>query len=433
MLRIGDFARVGQVSVKTLHHYSDIGLLQPASVDPWTGYRYYTLDQLPRLHRILALKDLGFALDEIASLLDQPQASDAIRPLLNRKQLELRRRVQEEQERLARVEARLRLIGQEGCMEQYDVVVKPLAAQAVVSLRDAAVPVAQIAEQAQRLRGEMDALLILAKLRPTGPWVLVLHDEGRIERVIDLELAAPVPAGSVLTAGGAGRAVIAELPAVEQAAATVHQGAVQSIDQAYDALWQWVIVNGYRKVGSYRAVTLREDIDNTVTEIQVPVTHDLRLDRLSQLLPEIPYDTLLTASERLRQALQNALDVARDFGQRELRPEHLLLGLIRAPESMAAHVIQRAGSSPAALHSAVEGLSGFGSEPVGEPQIGDQARSILLAAVDERKRLGHDYFGTEHILLALLQDTQGLAVQALAQSGVSAAQVQKEVRKLLHT
>ena len=61
MIRIGDFARIGQVSIVTLRHYDEIDLLKPIAVDSVTSYRYYSVSQLPRLNRILALKDLGFS------------------------------------------------------------------------------------------------------------------------------------------------------------------------------------------------------------------------------------------------------------------------------------------------------------------------------------------------------------------------------------
>ena len=62
MLKIGEFARMGQVSIATLRHYDQCGLLKPNELDPDTGYRYYSLDQLARLNRILAFKELGFPL-----------------------------------------------------------------------------------------------------------------------------------------------------------------------------------------------------------------------------------------------------------------------------------------------------------------------------------------------------------------------------------
>ncbi len=71
MIRIGDFARFSRVSVKTLRHYDEIGLLKPGKVDEWTGYRYYALDQLSQLNRILALKDFGLSLEQIGQLLKE--------------------------------------------------------------------------------------------------------------------------------------------------------------------------------------------------------------------------------------------------------------------------------------------------------------------------------------------------------------------------
>jgi DNA-binding transcriptional MerR regulator len=71
VLKIGEFARVNQVSIATLRYYDHCGLLKPLALDPETGYRYYSLDQLPRLNRILALKELGFPLEQIAQLLEE--------------------------------------------------------------------------------------------------------------------------------------------------------------------------------------------------------------------------------------------------------------------------------------------------------------------------------------------------------------------------
>ncbi len=69
MIRIGDFSKLSRVSVKALRYYDEVDLLKPIEVDPVTGYRYYELAQLQRLNRILALKDMGFSLQEIGQLL----------------------------------------------------------------------------------------------------------------------------------------------------------------------------------------------------------------------------------------------------------------------------------------------------------------------------------------------------------------------------
>jgi DNA-binding transcriptional MerR regulator len=68
MFSIGEFARLGTVSVRTLRHYDEIGLLHPAKVDSNTGYRSYAADQLGQLNRIMALKDLGFSLEQTRKL-----------------------------------------------------------------------------------------------------------------------------------------------------------------------------------------------------------------------------------------------------------------------------------------------------------------------------------------------------------------------------
>jgi len=110
MFKIGEFSKLSQVPVKTLRYYDEIGLLKPAKVDRFTGYRYYSADQLPRLNRILALKDLGLSLAQIARLLNDDLPPAQIRGMLRLKQAELQQQVQEEQARLARVEWRLRQI-----------------------------------------------------------------------------------------------------------------------------------------------------------------------------------------------------------------------------------------------------------------------------------------------------------------------------------
>ncbi|MBA2679185.1 MAG: MerR family transcriptional regulator [Ktedonobacteraceae bacterium] len=78
MLRISDFARIGQVSMSALRYYDEIGLLSPVHVDEETSYRYYELDQLSRLHRILALKEVGFELAQIIQILDQEISPETI-------------------------------------------------------------------------------------------------------------------------------------------------------------------------------------------------------------------------------------------------------------------------------------------------------------------------------------------------------------------
>ena len=124
MLRIGDFSQLGQVTVVTLRHYDELGLLRPSHIDPFTDYRYYTIDQLPHLNRILELKDLGLSLDQIKSLLGSALSPGQLRGMLRLKRGEIEQQLQTEQARLARVESRLRQIEQEDAPPAIDVVLR---------------------------------------------------------------------------------------------------------------------------------------------------------------------------------------------------------------------------------------------------------------------------------------------------------------------
>src|SRR5215218_1206816 len=134
MLGIGDFARHGRVSVRMLRHYDAIGLLQPAYVDQVTGYRWYEAAQLARLNRIVALKDLGFTLQQVQSILDEEVSVGELRGMLRLRQAELQTQIAADTARLAQVEMRLQVIEQEGAMPADEVQVKRIPAVRVAEL-----------------------------------------------------------------------------------------------------------------------------------------------------------------------------------------------------------------------------------------------------------------------------------------------------------
>lgn len=134
MLKICDFARLAEVSMTTLRYYDEIGLLKPIHVDPETGYRFYTMDQLPHLHRILAFKELGLGLTKIAEILDEGISPEALQGMLWLRQAQLQQHIQAEQEQLVRIEARLRSLEQGSCLPTYEVVLKAVKPITGVSL-----------------------------------------------------------------------------------------------------------------------------------------------------------------------------------------------------------------------------------------------------------------------------------------------------------
>ncbi len=268
MFKIGDFSRLSQVSVKALRYYDEVGLLKPASIDRFTGYRYYSADQLPRLNRILALKDLGLSLAQIDRLLGEELPAAEIRGMLRLKQAEIQQSLEIERTRLERLEARLRQIEQEGNMPAYDVVIKRVESQTVATVRD----VIPAYNQVGRLFGEVFAYLGQRGARPAGPPFAIYYDPEYRDRDADVEAGAPVvglpPAG--------GRVAVRELPAVEQMACVVHRGEYDSIGEAYSALMSWIQANGYRIAGPNREVYVRGaepgvNPADYVTEVQFPV------------------------------------------------------------------------------------------------------------------------------------------------------------------
>ena len=126
MLKIGEFSRLSQVTVKTLHHYDDLGLIKPAHIDPATNYRFYDVKQLPRIHRIMALKEMGLSLEQIGLMLEKDMPTEEIRGMLRFKQAEIQQEMREAQRQLSMVEFRLRMIEAEVNFPELDVVMKRL-------------------------------------------------------------------------------------------------------------------------------------------------------------------------------------------------------------------------------------------------------------------------------------------------------------------
>jgi DNA-binding transcriptional MerR regulator len=134
MLKIGEFSRLSQVTVKTLHYYDELGLLKPVHIDPITNYRFYEVEQLPRIHRIMALKEMGLSLEQIGLMLEKELSTERMRGMLHLKQAEIQQEMREAQRQLSMVEFRLRMIEAEANFPVLDVVIKKLEAGRFLSL-----------------------------------------------------------------------------------------------------------------------------------------------------------------------------------------------------------------------------------------------------------------------------------------------------------
>jgi predicted transcriptional regulator YdeE len=273
MLKIGDFSKVAQVSVKRLRHYSDRGLLPPAWIDRFTGYRYYTLDQLPRLNRILALMDLGLSLEQIQQLLLDDLPAAELQGMIRLKRVELSRHIEEEQARLARLEARLQQITQEGTVPDYEVILKPVAQQTVAGIR------AQLPPHNGRLQPLFNELQQYLKARQvpldvTLPFMGIYYDADNQDD--DLTVEAAVPITQLLRSSS--QVSVHILRGVETMACVIHDGPYEELSNAYSALLSWVDASGYQVDGPNRDLYFLQtqaqetaEPPPTVTEVQFPV------------------------------------------------------------------------------------------------------------------------------------------------------------------
>jgi DNA-binding transcriptional MerR regulator len=266
MFSIGDFARLGGVSVRTLRYYEEVDLLAPAAVDPSTGYRSYTAGQLPRLHRIVALKELGLSLSELRPLLDELDAA-RLEGLLVEKRAELADRVATERARLERVERRLRSIQREGHVPT-DVLLKQIPSLRVAAVRATATSptfddVRPIAEPA--LYALFEAITA-AGVKPNGSlFVFYEHDGERLAPVAAVDIGEqPLPEGTIEV----------RLPAID-AATTVYEGPVDHsiVGPIYGEMVRWGEDHGYVTAGAGRDVLVSppDEHGNAVFELQLPL------------------------------------------------------------------------------------------------------------------------------------------------------------------
>jgi DNA-binding transcriptional MerR regulator len=270
MLSIGHFARHGRVSVRMLRHYDAIGLLQPAYVDQVTGYRSYDAEQLSRLNRIVALKGLGFTLQQVRSILDDEVSVEELRGMLRLREAELQSQIATDSARLAQVEARLRIIEREGAMPADDVEIKRIPGVRVADFTGTAASFEpeSITPVIQPLYDELSLRLDRAGLSPTGPAIACYEDSPDGDGVL-VHATLPVGADPDETFDFA----IVDLPEIEQAATIVHRGAMDNVMPTIQTLARWIDANGYRSVGYNRELYIecRQDTGAWVTELQEPI------------------------------------------------------------------------------------------------------------------------------------------------------------------
>ncbi len=272
MYGIGTVARLAQVSVRTLRHYDDLGLLRPARVDPLTGYRHYTPDQVLRLHRILVLRDLGVPLSEIGRLIDDDVSVEQLRGILHLRQAEARAQLAAQTEQLTRVELRLAQL-EEGPMADYEVIVKRLEPMRVIAVSEDLAGIERIGEACGRMYPVLHAALAHHHVAFDGLSLALYGDTADEDRPLRLTAALRIPSGAVIEGDGL---TSIDLPAVERAATTVVRGAPDRFPDAFQALHEWIERAGDQATSFERELYIDCDgpRDTWVTELQTILEPD---------------------------------------------------------------------------------------------------------------------------------------------------------------
>ncbi|MFI6078712.1 MerR family transcriptional regulator [Actinoplanes sp. NPDC051343] len=279
MFTIGDFAGLGRVSVRMLRHYDAIGLIRPAHVDPHSGYRYYTAAQLRVLNRVIALKDLGFTLQQVKSMIEDKIEPSELRGMLRLRRSELATQVEADAARLTQVDARLRLIEIEGHMDTGDVIVKHVPALRVARLSGTAASYEDTASIEENLSPLYPRLLDL--MREHGVFIagapMAYYEPAPTEPGDEtVAVHAAFPIATEVDPYSLGFDVV-DLPPLGPAATLLHEGNMMQAMGTVQKLASWIDDNGYRPTepGFPREIFLEcppYEFDKWITELQIPVT-----------------------------------------------------------------------------------------------------------------------------------------------------------------
>jgi len=267
MFRIGEFSKLTQVSIRMLRYYDEVGLLIPAEVDKWTGHRLYSVEQIPRLNKILYLRDSGLNVSEIALALTMDERSLLMQ--LNKKHSEIENAIQAEQEKLRKIElAKNELQSGKGDLH-YNISVKSIPAYPVLSLRRV---VPNYYSEGELWR-ELSAFADTQKTELIGNTFSIYHDIEYRETDVDIELCAPVK-----------KMGTAETPfcfrmteAVPYMACTMVYGDFANIKGAYLAFADWLQKNSeYKMANPMRQIVHRDpwnesDPAKYLIELQIPL------------------------------------------------------------------------------------------------------------------------------------------------------------------
>lgn len=269
MFQIGEFSRLSQISKRMLRYYDEIELLKPEQKDKLTGYRLYTLEQLPTINKIKTLRDLGFIVQEIKELmkLDETQFKD----YLQKQEKVIQTEIKANQQKLQQLQTLKQAIRNNSYDMTYEVQIKAIPTYQVISLRQR---IEDYFAEGQLWKTFFQALSDANYFPPnTAQRFAIYHDtEEYLDHNVDVEVV--LVANKVDDIDGLS---IRQLNAVPEMASILVYGKFENIDGVYHRLAQWLNDHpSYTIGGQTRQIPIngpwnRESATDYLTELQIPI------------------------------------------------------------------------------------------------------------------------------------------------------------------
>lgn len=266
MFRIGEFSKMSKTTIKALRYYDEIDLLKPEEIDKFTGYRFYTTNQLVKLHRIQAYRQIGLSIDEIKLILSGINAES----ILQRRKSELILEITDGQDRLSRIEFILQGKEDEKFMS-YAATIKELPACIVYS-KKMIIPNYDAYFKLIPAIGET-VMKKYPDLKCTVPayCFIIYHDGEYKEKDISVEYCEAVTE------------MKADFDDIQfksmksvSAVSVMHKGAYTELSQAYAYVFKWIEENGYGAADNPResyidGIWNKDSEEDWLTELQIPI------------------------------------------------------------------------------------------------------------------------------------------------------------------
>lgn len=187
MFKIGEFSKLTQVTIRMLRYYDEVGLLKPKQIDPWTGYRMYSVEQIPVLNKIIYLRDSGFHVAEIAAAIDNAN-DNFILEMLEKKYKEIEQVMQLEKEKLKKIELAKKELQCGQNEMHYNVSIKSIPEIQVLSVRRIMTNYYSEGELWQ----ELSHFVTQNQIAVSNQSFSIYHDKEYKEENVNIELCVPV-------------------------------------------------------------------------------------------------------------------------------------------------------------------------------------------------------------------------------------------------